>query len=129
MNTEQLKDVMAWIKTTDLVELSFKEGGDGFSFSTSQKAAAAPYYFPGPRLTAVVSQNVGIFHWNVLGKSQPFQEGDSVGSGDVLGLIDGGLKKTAPVAAPVAGILKKISIDAGSPVQFGQPLFFIEPKA
>lgn len=129
MKTEQLKDVMAWIKTTDLVELSFQENGDGFSFATSQKAASAPYYFPGPRLTAVVSQNVGIFHWNKLGKSQAFQEGDSVGSGDALGLIDGGLKKTAPVAAPCAGVLRKISIDEGAPVQFGQPLFFIEPKA
>lgn len=128
METERLKSIVAWIKTTDLAELSFKDGGEGFAFSTAQKAAAAPYYFPGPRLTAVVSQSVGLFHWNQLGKSQPFQEGDKVSAGDVLGLIDGGLKKTVPVAAPCAGLLHKISIEAGAPVQFGQPLFFIEPR-
>lgn len=129
MKTEHLRDVIAWIKQTDLVSVRYKRGGEGFTFALPGAPAEVPCYFPGPRLTPVASQWIGVFQWNQPGKARRFSEGDAVAAGDVLGLVDTGLKKTAEVPAPCAGRLSRVLVEAGDSVQFGQPLFFIEPKA
>jgi biotin carboxyl carrier protein len=126
MNTAELNDVIAWIKTTDLVEVSFKEGKQGFSFQTAPQAVSVPYYFSGARLSPVTAEAVGIFQWNDAGKARGKADGASVAAGDLLGVIDLGIGKKQAVKAPVAGKLSKTCVDAGDAVQYGQPLFFIE---
>src|SRR4051812_18583140 len=128
MKKEQLQDIVSWIKSTDLVEVSFKDGKEGFAFATERTAASAPYYFPGPQLCPVTAQCVGIFHWNEAGKAKRLGEGAAVSAGEVLGIVEIGMKKTSPVTATASGRLTRVCVEAGQPVQFGQPLFFIEPK-
>ena len=122
-----LKDVLSWLKTTDLVEVSYKENGKGFSLGTSE-APPAPIpsaVFPS-RYECVASPAVGLFV-PALGQAKA-EEGREVAEGAQLGLIDGGGKAATPVKAPRAGRVARVMIEAGQAVQYGQPLFLIEPR-
>lgn len=127
MNTSELKDVLSWLKSTDLVEVSFKSNGKGFSLGTAEAAPQIPSAVFPSRYDCVASPAVGIFQSSALGKSKA-EEGVSVGSGDVLGLIDGGGKAKTEVKAAASGRVAKVMVEAGSAVQYGQPLFLIEPR-
>lgn len=127
MNTGELKEVMTWLKGTDLVEVSYKDNGHGFSLATTEA--------PEPRLTearlakhvCITAQNVGVFQTNALGKSR-VDEGREVAQGDALGLIDTGAKELWPVSAPCKGVVSKVFAEPGQAVQYGQPLFFLDPR-
>ncbi len=127
MQTEEIRDIVAWIKTTDLLEVEFKEEGKGFSLS-GPGAAPAPVRFPFHPMVPVTAQTVGIFRPAENGKAPLAAEGKSVEAGDPLGLIETGLGRPVAVTAPCAGLVKKVLIEAGAPAQYGQPLFFIEPR-
>lgn len=129
MKTSELSAVLAWAKTTDLVEIDFRSGGKGFSFSAPGNPASVTSYFPGPRLVCVAAEGVGVFRWGERGegRSACAKEGAAVSAGDSLGLVDSGLKRVSPVKSPCAGRVRHVLVDAGDPVQFGQPLFFVEP--
>ena len=129
MKTQDLSAVLEWINKTDLVSVRFKEGAEGFTFALPGQNPEVPCYFPGPKLIPVTSQWIGVFQWNQPGKPRKLHEGDAAAAGELLGVVDTGLKKTAGVTAPCAGRLARVLVDAGDSVQFGQPLFFIEPKA
>ncbi len=127
MDARKITDVMAWVKTTDLVEVSFKDGDDGFSFSTTAAPAPAPEAASFPRrFIPVTAGSVGIFQAGELGRARLAEEGRRVAEGDLLGLIDGGGKPEA-VKAPCAGKIAKVLAEAGSGVEYGQPLLIIEP--
>ncbi|MDE2038848.1 MAG: hypothetical protein KGO96_11805 [Elusimicrobia bacterium] len=126
MTSEQLKDVLAWIKTTDLVEVQYKRGGDGFSLS---RAEAAPRYpIPASRFAAVTSPGVGLFQWSALGKARSAEEGREVSEGETLGVIEEAKGQAIPVKAPCAGRVAKIFIEGGAPAEYGQALLFLEPR-
>lgn len=127
MNTGELKEVMTWLKGTDLVEVSYKENDRGFSLTTAEA--------PAPRLTearlggysCVTAQHVGVFQANALGKSK-VEEGREVAEGDLLGLIDTGAKELRRINAPCKGVISRIFAEPGQAVQYGQPLFFVDPR-
>lgn len=127
MNTERLRDVLAWIKSTDLVEVSFKKGSEGFSLSSSE-AAAHDYPVVASRFLPVTAPCVGIFQFNLPGKSRKHDEGSEVAEGDLLGLIQTAKGRSEQVKAPSAGRLARVMIEAGAGVEYGQPLFFVEPR-
>lgn len=128
MNTSEFKGVMEWLKTTDLIEISYKENGRGFSLATPEAPPAAlpEARFPS-RYSCVAAQSVGVFQPSALGRPRT-EEGREVAQGDVLGLIDTGGKEHPPVHAPCKGLVAKIFVEPGQAVQYGQPLFLIEPK-
>lgn len=128
MKTDQLRDVLSWIKTTDLVEVSFKQGDDGFSLSSAESPAAHAYPVAASRFSPVCAPCVGLFQWNAPGKARAHEEGAEVAEGDLLGLIETVKGKGTPVKAPAAGRLARVMIDGGAAVEYGQPLFFIEPR-
>lgn len=128
MTTSEIKEIMAWLKSTDLVEVSFKNGGRGFCLATAEAPPAAlpEARFPS-RYACVSSQAVGLFEPSVLGRGR-VEEGQKVAAGDVLGLIDTGGKDHPQVQAPCPGTVAKVLVEGGQAVQYGQPLFLIEPK-
>ncbi|MFA6318822.1 MAG: biotin/lipoyl-containing protein [Elusimicrobiota bacterium] len=127
MDKKELKDVMDWARTTDLVELEFRRDGHGFSFSKRPKPQTAVCGFPGRNLAAVPSPGVGVFQWNTPGSPRLAAEGAQVSAGTTLGIVEGaGTPKK--VEAPCGGILQNVCVDAGQTVQYGQPLFFIDRK-
>lgn len=129
METARLKDVLSWIKTTDLVEVSFKEAGEGFALSTPEAPPAAipEARFPS-RYQCVSSPAVGLFQPQLLGQAKAGDEGREVAEGDSLGVVDGGGKSQTSVPAPCAGRVARVLVEPNQAVQYGQPLFLIEPR-
>lgn len=129
MNTQQIEEVLSWLKSTDLVEISYRQGTKGFSLATSEAQAAPHYPAPSSRFTPVCSPAVGLFQWSEPGRPRLADEGAEVTSGQKLGLIETGKGKSTVVSAPQGGRLARVMIESGTAVEFGQPLFFIEPAA
>ena len=128
MTTDELQEVMSWLKTTDLTEVSFNEGKTGFSLTTKEEPQA-PHYptTPSNRYTPVCSPGLGILQWNKLGLPRKTEEGAAVVEGDTLAIVETSKNASAHVKSPCAGRIARIFVESGSPVEFGQLLFFLEP--
>src|SRR5262245_48835171 len=125
METRVLNEILAWMKSTDLVELAFKRGSEGFEF----RAAAAPpgpAAFPTSRLVPVSSPGVGIFRASRPGSAPRAHEGGAIASGDLLGIVETGAD-SMEVTAECSGRVVKVLAQDGDPVEYGQPLFLVAP--
>jgi biotin carboxyl carrier protein len=130
MDTTQIRAVLDWMKSTDLVEVAFKNSGHGFALSTSDAPAAiSGGSMPASRFVPVAAESVGVFQWAEPGKARKAEEGTDVAAGDVLGVVVSGAGAAAPVKAPCAGRVAKCFADAGQAVEYGRPLFLLEPRA
>lgn len=127
MNTSELETVLSWIKTTDLVEVSYRGEAAGFSLTTSEAPSPA-IPLPAARFVPVASPAVGAFQWSELGRAKAVEEGQDVAEGALLGVVEAAKGKTVAVKAPCAGRLARALVEAGAPVDFGQPLFFLEAR-
>ena len=125
METRVLDEILGWMRTTDLVELSYRRGTEGFEFRT-ESAPPAPAAFPSSSLVPVCSTAIGVFRFSKPGSAPRAQEGGSVGAGDSLGLVETGFKNVE-ISAPSGGRVVKVLAQDGAPVEFGQPLFLIAP--
>ncbi|MGB0749610.1 MAG: acetyl-CoA carboxylase biotin carboxyl carrier protein [Magnetospiraceae bacterium] len=75
---------------------------------------------------AVTSPMVGVAYLSPEPGSADFvKEGDTVAEGATLLLIEA-MKVFNPIHAPKAGKVKKILVESGSPVEFGEPLVILE---
>lgn len=71
---------------------------------------------------------VGTFYRAASPTSPSFVNvGDHVSVGQPLCIIEA-MKVMNEIKADVKGVIKKILVDDTSPVQYGQPLFLVEPK-
>ena len=129
MDTKQIGAVLDWMKSTDLVEVAFKRSGLGFALSTTDAPAAVPGGSMPSRFVPVASESVGVFQWAEPGKARKAEEGTDVAEGDVLAVIVAGSGAPAPVKAPCAGRVAKCFAEAGQAVEYGRPLFLLEPRA
>jgi biotin carboxyl carrier protein len=130
MDTKKISAVLDWMKATDLVEVAFKRGGDGFALTTADAPAAiSGGAMPASRFVPVASESVGVFQWAEPGKARRAEEGVDVAAGDVLAVVVSGSGAAAPVKAPCAGRVAKCFADAGEAVEYGRPLFLLEPRA
>ena len=125
MDTRTLDEILTWMRSTDLVELAYKRGSEGFEFRT-EGAPLAEAAFPASSLVPVSSTAVGVFRASRPGLAPKAQEGGSVASGDWLGLVETG-GASVDVSAPSAGRLVKVLAQDGAAVEYGQPLFLIAP--
>ena len=88
-------------------------------------ADAAPAAPAEPEGTVVKSPMVGTFYSASAPGNPPYvQVGSSVKAGDTLCIIEA-MKLLNEIEAESAGTIKKILVENGSPVEFGQPLFII----
>jgi acetyl-CoA carboxylase biotin carboxyl carrier protein len=88
-------------------------------------AAAAPAAAPAEDGHVVKSPMVGTFYRSAQPGAAPFvEEGKSVKAGDTLCIIEA-MKLLNEIDADVAGTIKKVLVENGQPVEFGQPLFII----
>ncbi len=124
MDTKLVTDITRWLKTTDLAEFCYQKDHNCIEIKT-RDALPAPVVSE-CHLTAVTAPAIGFYHAAQKGKNLVLKEGQVLKEGDALGLIESAAKKHT-LTAPVAGTLRIISAEDGKPVEFGQPLFFIEP--
>ena len=73
----------------------------------------------------VKSPMVGTFYRSSAPGSKPFVEiGQNINSGETLCIIEA-MKLLNEIEADQSGIVKKVLVENGQPVEYGQPLFII----
>jgi len=140
---EKIKELLKSLENTSVEEIELE--AEGFKlkakFSRSSSPAPAPsrpeeepreeepkaeeeeknYY-------VVESPMVGTFYRAPAPGAEPFvKEGDYVEKGQTLCIIEA-LKVMNEIESEVSGIVRKILVENGQPVEYGQPLFYIEPR-
>lgn len=124
MDIKLLSEVAAWFKTTDLAELTYKKDGHSIEIKTKDALPEGANF--DSVLSPVTSPAVGIYRAADKGKMLSLKEGQKVSEGEMLGVV--AMPNTShKVLANKTGTLRIISVTDGKPVEYGQPLFFIEP--
>jgi acetyl-CoA carboxylase biotin carboxyl carrier protein len=123
-NTRPLQPVLDWLRTTDIAEVTYRDGTDAVTLSLDDAGAAQT--LPKCSFVPVLSPEVGIFRFSALGKPKSAEKDSDVAEGQVLGIVDTG-KAKREVKAPTRGRRISVLIEEGHAVEYGQPLYFIRP--
>ncbi|MCS7068408.1 MAG: acetyl-CoA carboxylase biotin carboxyl carrier protein [Meiothermus sp.] len=79
------------------------------------------------KYTEVKAPIVGTFYRAPSPDAEPFvKEGDTVKKGQVLCIIEA-MKLMNEIESEVSGVVRKILVSNGEPIEYGQTLFLIEP--
>lgn len=115
------------MRGTDLAEVAWRRGGEGFELSSEGAPGIPAGGFPACTVVPVASPEVGVFRAGAKGRSAAAQPGEDVSVGALLGSIDTGTA-VVDVKAPAAGRLVAGAAEDGKAVEYGQPLFFVQPR-
>lgn len=140
---KQLDQLAKWLETTGLEEveietagtrLRLRKPGVAVAAMAAPVAAAAPAAIPAPlkaepaadSANTFKSPMVGTFYRSGSPDAAPFvKEGDSVSTGQVLGIIEA-MKTMNQIEADRPGTVTKILVANAQAVEYGQPLFIIQ---
>jgi len=96
------------------------------SLSQPEAAGQAAELVPGGII--IEAPMVGTFYRATNPEATPFvSEGDTVKEGQTLCIIEA-MKRMNEIESKVAGRVVKILVENAQPVEFGQPLFLVEPR-
>jgi oxaloacetate decarboxylase alpha subunit len=144
---ERIREVVRIVQETGIAEIAVEEEGMRVSVKRTEDpvpaAAAPPAPAPGaaeePAAEAapaepatdgalrVEAPMVGTFYRAPQPGAPPFvEEGDAVAPGQTLCILEA-MKLMNEVKADVEGVIKKIHVQNGQPVEFGQALFDLDP--
>jgi len=145
MELDEIKQLLELLKDTDITELQVERDGVKLKIRRERFAPSfgiTPPIKPtapeeakfetkgleeGKKLITVTAPIVGIFYRAASPESPPFVEvGSSVKKGQVLCIIEA-MKLMNEIESESDGIISKILIENGQPVEYGEPLFLIEP--
>lgn len=143
MELEDLKELIELLKETDITELQLEK--DGSKVKIKREKIISPIGMPQQksplyeekivaetedetqRLVTVTSPIVGTFYKAPAPEAQPFVEvGQKVNKGQVLCIIEA-MKLMNEIESDMDGIIVKILVENSQPVEYGEPLFLIEP--
>ncbi|UCH81148.1 MAG: acetyl-CoA carboxylase biotin carboxyl carrier protein [Nitrospiraceae bacterium] len=142
MELDEIKKLIDLIKETDVTELSIERDGSKIKIKREKYLAAAEMVTSVPHhaasaeekapddlmLAKITSPIVGIFHRAPSPESPPFVEvGSTVRKGQVLCIVEA-MKLMNEIESDTHGIVSKILVENGHPVEYGEPLFLIEPS-
>ena len=151
MDLKELKALLRLMEGNDVEELEVEEGGrrvrirrrtaampmtapavlPAAAGARSATAAAAPGALPaaeGAGLIPVESPMVGTFYRAPAPGAEPYvKEGNLVEKGTVLCIIEA-MKLMNEIEAEVSGVLAKMFVSNGNPVEYGMPLFGIRKQ-
>ena len=147
MDLNEIKELIDLLQDTDVTELSIEKEGSKIKIKKEKYLAAAHMVpaAPGPvienadsakeqaaddsTLATINSPIVGIFHRAPSPESPPFVEvGSTVRKGQVLCIVEA-MKLMNEIESDIHGTVSKILVENGHPVEYGEPLFFIEPSS
>jgi acetyl-CoA carboxylase biotin carboxyl carrier protein len=144
MELEDLKQLIELLKETDITEIQVEKEGTKVKikrekfFPSMEIATQRPQAAGEPlikkeaedetlRLITVTSPIVGTFYRSPSPEAPIFVEtGLRVKKGQVLCIIEA-MKLMNEIESEVDGILLKALVENGQPVEYGEPLFLIEP--
>jgi len=80
-----------------------------------------------PGCVEITAPIVGTFYRKPAPDAEPFVNvGDRIEKGQVVCIIEA-MKLFNEIESEVSGIVRKILVEDGEPVEYGQPLFLVEP--
>lgn len=144
MELEDLKNLIDLLKDTDISELQIEKEGTKITIKRHKTAVTEQVPVQAvsavqqekiviekeeekERFVTVVSPIVGTFYQSPSPDSPPFvEEGAKVKKGQVLCIIEA-MKLMNEIESEFDGIIKKAIVENGHPVEYGEPLFLIEP--
>jgi len=143
MELEDLKELIELLKDTDVTELQIEKEGTKVKIRREKllssleipvhKSVAfhekivAETEEETQRLVTVTSPIVGTFYRASSPEASPFVEvGSKVSKGQVLCIVEA-MKLMNEIESDVDGIMVKVLVENGQPVEYGEPLFLIEP--
>ncbi len=92
-----------------------------------QTPAEKPAASDCPGCQEITAPIVGTFYRKPAPDAEPFVNvGDRVEKGQVVCIIEA-MKLFNEIESEVSGVIKKILVEDGEPVEYGQPLFLVEP--
>jgi acetyl-CoA carboxylase biotin carboxyl carrier protein len=134
-----VEEVVALAARHDLAELEVESGGTRIRVvrehapvtvarpMESRPAADEVRSVPSDLVT-VEAPMVGTFYRAAAPDAAPFvNEGDVVKEAQVLCIIEA-MKLMNEIEAKAAGRIEKILVENGQPVEYGQPLFLVNPR-
>jgi acetyl-CoA carboxylase biotin carboxyl carrier protein len=144
MELEDLKGIIELLKESDITELLVEK--EGTKIRIKREKMFPPIEMPAPkahgvretiveetpeeetqRLITVTSPIVGTFYRSPSPDAQSFVDtGQKIKKGQVLCIIEA-MKLMNEIESEVDGILVKALIENGQAVEYGEPLFLIEP--
>jgi acetyl-CoA carboxylase biotin carboxyl carrier protein len=148
MDLRKLKKLIDLVEESGISELELTEGEEKVRISRTLQQAPAPiaHYAAAPQQAAPIaapameasepaeeaieghvvnSPMVGSFYRSPSPDASPFVEvGDSVAVGDTICIIEA-MKLLNEIEADHAGVIKKILVENGQPIEYGEPLFVI----
>lgn len=90
-------------------------------------AASSTPAAPVPAGAIITSPIVGTFYFASAPDAPPFvRPGDKVGPETVVCIVEA-MKVMNEVKAEMSGVIRRVLVENGTPVEFGQPLFELEP--
>lgn len=149
MDIKDIKKVVDLMTKNDLTEFSLDDNGFKLELKRGSKeilvqaapvaampapvapvapapAAAAPVAAPVVEGEEIKSPIVGTFYSAASPESPIFvKEGDKVTPDTVVCIVEA-MKVMNEIKAEMSGTIKKVLVENGSPVQFGEPLFLVE---
>lgn len=154
MDINEIKELISLLEESRLSELEIEEEGRRIRLTKQTETVvahmpvhapvAAPAMLPAPApapaaeakgepsladqgLTIVSSPMVGTFYVCPAPGEPPFVEtGDRITADQTVCIVEA-MKIMNEVAAKTAGVVERILVENGEPVEFGQPLFAIRP--
>jgi acetyl-CoA carboxylase biotin carboxyl carrier protein len=145
MELDEIRQLIELLKETDITELQLEREGAKLKikrekYMSSFEALSHPKKHevaaPGEaraeiteesKLVTITSPIVGIFHRSPSPEASPFVEvGNTVKKGQTLCIVEA-MKLMNEIESDTDGIISKILVDNGQPVEYGEPLFLIEP--
>ncbi|PKO46525.1 MAG: acetyl-CoA carboxylase biotin carboxyl carrier protein [Betaproteobacteria bacterium HGW-Betaproteobacteria-22] len=149
MDLRKLKKLIDLVEESGISELELTEDGEKVRISRNftssapaqhyapihyapQQATPAPAAAPAAEAAPVVEEGhavkspmVGTFYRAPSPDAKPFVEvGDAVAVGDTLCIIEA-MKLLNEIESDKAGVVKKILVDNGQAIEYGEPLFII----
>jgi acetyl-CoA carboxylase biotin carboxyl carrier protein len=148
MDIRKIKKLIDLLQESDVAEIEIKEGEESLrisrysaapppmpmnmpvaampqppSVSASGESEAKKEAFKGHLIT---SPMVGTFYRSPSPTSKAFvEEGQRVSEGDTLCIIEA-MKILNQIVSDKSGVVSRILVENGAPVEYGQPLFAIE---
>ncbi len=144
MNVEQIVELIQAVSASSVGELNYEEGGVKLSLKKEKnkvktETETAPFAAVPKELAVkeaatesdkegsyITSPLVGTFYAAPSENGEPFvQVGDQVQEGTVLGIVEA-MKLMNEIESEVHGVIEKILVENGEPVEYGQPLFLVK---
>lgn len=140
---DRVRDILALVEESDIEEVVIEQGDLKMTVRKAGVIAAAPAAAPAPPPEAaaalaagggdvngyhmVRSKWVATFYRAASPQAPSFVEvGDTVEAGQTLCILEM-MKMMNELTADVSGVIRQILVENGETVQYGQPLFAIEP--